>query len=157
MKKLVFILVIIVLIMLGFFSKIYLSSIKPVKIAEKKAIALAEKKVKMSKVDDFHIYNRTETVYVIEGKNEHNEKIIIWIPEKSKQVVVIKAKDGITKGEAVQRLEDTKNPKKIVTARLGMLDNIPSWEIYYQSDNNLINYYYIDFETGEWLKKYENF
>ncbi|HJV16962.1 MAG TPA: DUF5590 domain-containing protein [Bacillales bacterium] len=157
MKKLVLILVIFILFALAFFSKIYLSSIQPVKIAEKKAIALAEKKVKLSKVDDFHLYNRTETVYVIEGKNEHGEKIIIWIPEKSKNVVVKKAKDGITKSEAVQKLEETKNPKKIVSVRLGMIHHIPSWEIYYHSDNNLINYYYIDFESGEWLKKYENF
>jgi uncharacterized protein YpmB len=157
MKKWALILILIILIVVGIFSKIYLTSVQPVKSAEKKAVAIAKREINISKVDDFHIYNRTETVYVIEGKNEHGEKIIIWIPEKSKQVVVKKAKDGITKSEAVQRLEETNNPKKIVSVRLGMFENIPSWEIYYHSDNNLINYYYIDFETGEWLKKYENF
>jgi uncharacterized protein YpmB len=156
MKKLVLILVLFIIVALAFFSKIYLSSIQPVKIAEKKAIALAEKKVKLSEVDDFHLYNGTETVNVIEGKNKHGEKIIIWIPEKSKKVVVKKAKDGLSKSDAIQRLEETKNPKKIVSVRLGMEKNIPLWEIYYLSDNNLINYYYVHFKTGEWLKKIEN-
>ena len=37
-----------------------------------------------------------------------------------------------------------------------MENDIPLWEIYYRSENNLINYYYVHFLTGEWLKKIEN-
>jgi len=127
-----------------------------VNTAEKKALSLASKKVQLSEVNDFHLYNGLETINVIEGKNKKGEKIIVWIPEKSKKVFVKKAKSGLSKEEAVQKLLQEKDPKKIISVRLGMEKNIPLWEIYYRSENNLINYYYVHFETGEWLKKIEN-
>jgi uncharacterized protein YpmB len=142
-KKLIFILVLIVLIVIGIFSKIYLSAVAPVKIAEKKAIAFAEKKVHISKVDDFHLFHGIETVDVIEAENKQGEKIIIWISEKTKKMVIKKAENGLTKAEAIHKLKESKNPKKIISVRLGMEKNIPLWEIYYLSNNNLIKYVYL--------------
>ena len=156
MKKWIVFLVLFVIVIIGILIKVYFSSVEPVKAAEKKAVALANKKIQISEVQDFHIYNGLETVNVIEGKNNKGEKIIVWIPDKSKKVFVQKAKNGISKDEAVQKLLQEKNPKKIISVRLGMEKNIPLWEIYYRSENNLINYYYVHFETGEWLKKIEN-
>jgi len=156
MKKWIVFLVLFVIVIIGILIKVYFSSVEPVKAAEKKAVTLANKKVQISEVQDFHIYNGLETVNVIEGKNNKGEKIIVWIPDKSKKVFVQKAKNGISKDEAVQKLLQEKNPKKIISVRLGMEKNIPLWEIYYRSENNLINYYYVHFETGEWLKKIEN-
>jgi uncharacterized protein YpmB len=156
MKKWIIILISMILVVSGIFISVYLRAFSPVKAAQEKAVAIAEKKVQFSKIDNFHIYNGNETVYVIEGKNKKGEKIITWIPLKTKQVVVLKAKSGLSKEQAIKKLEETKNPKKIISVRLGMEKMIPFWEIYYLSDNNLINYYYIHFQTGEWLKKIEN-
>jgi len=156
MKKWLLILVALVLVFFGILVKVYLSAVDPVKTAEKKAVSLAKEKVQISEVDDFHIYHGLETVDVIEGKNKIGEKIIIWIPEKTKKIIVIKAKNGLSKEEAIQKLLQEKKPKKIIAVRLGMVKNIPLWEIYYRSETNLINYYYIHFETGEWLKRIEN-
>lgn len=155
-KKWILILVVFVVILIGIFAKVYLTARSPVKEAETKAVALAEKKAKLKVVNDFHLYHGLETVDVIEGKNSKGEKIIVWIPEKTKQVIVKKAKSGLSKADAIQKLMQEKNPKKIVSVRLGMEKNIPFWEIYYLSDSNLINYYYVHFQTGEWLKKIEN-
>ncbi|MGG1675170.1 DUF5590 domain-containing protein [Neobacillus sp. NRS-1170] len=155
-KKWLFFLALFVIGILGILIKVYFSAVEPVKAAEEKALLLANKKVQISNVEDFHIYNGLETVNVIEGKNNEGEKIIVWIPEKSKKVIVKKAKNGLTKNEAVKKLLQEKKPKKIISVRLGMEKNIPLWEIYYRSENNLINYYYVHFETGEWLKKIEN-
>jgi uncharacterized protein YpmB len=156
MKKWILIPLIAILVIIGILVKVYFSSVQPVKAAENKAVALAKKKVQFSEVDDFHIYNGNETVNVIEGKNKKGNKIIVWIPDKSKKVIVKLAKDGISKQEAIQKLLQETHPKKIISVRLGMEKNIPLWEIYYRSENNLINYYYVHFETGEWLKKIEN-
>lgn len=142
--------------MFGIFMTVYIRAFSPVKSAQEKAVAIAGKEVQFSQIDDFHIYNGNESVYVIEGKNKKGEKIITWIPEKTKKVIVLKASSGLSKQQAIKRLEETKSPKKIISVRLGMEKMIPFWEIYYISDNNLINYYYIQFKTGEWLKKIEN-
>jgi uncharacterized protein YpmB len=156
MKKWLLFLGVFVLVFLGILVKVYLSAVDPVKTAEKKAVSLAKEKVQISEVDDFHIYHGLETVNVIEGKNKKGEKIIVWIPDKTKKISVTKAKNGLSKEEAIQKLLQEKHPKKIIAVRLGMEKNIPLWEIYYRSENNLINYYYVYFETGEWLKKIEN-
>ncbi|WP_066257112.1 DUF5590 domain-containing protein [Neobacillus drentensis] len=156
MKKWIIFSVLFVLVVVGLLTNVYFKSVDPVNAAEKKAVALANKEISLKEIEDFHIYNGIETVNVIEGKSMKGEKIIVWIPEKSKQVFVKKAKDGLSKEEAIQKLLQEKSPKKIISVRLGMEKNIPLWEIYYRSDNNLINYYYVHFDTGEWLKKIEN-
>ncbi|WP_462412006.1 cell wall elongation regulator TseB-like domain-containing protein [Neobacillus sp. Marseille-QA0830] len=156
MKKWIIIFIVVIVAIVGMSIKVYITAMEPVKTAEKKAVELAGNKVKISQVNDFHIYNGLETVNVIEGKNQQGKKIIVWIPEKTKKVFVKKASSGLTKEEAVQKLIDEKSPVKIISIRLGMEKNIPLWEIYYRSKDNLINYYYVHFETGEWLKQIEN-
>ncbi|MCM3114600.1 DUF5590 domain-containing protein [Neobacillus sp. MER 74] len=156
MKKWIIVLSIIVLAFCGLLIKVYLSALDPVKTAETKAVSRAQEKISLKEVEDFHIYNGIETINVIEGKSKNGDKIIVWMPEKSKEIIVRKAKNGLTKEEAIQKLQQEKSPKKIISVRLGMEKNIPLWEIYYRSNNNLINYYYVHFDTGEWLKKIEN-
>lgn len=156
MKKWILVLIAVVFVVIGVSVKLYLSATDPLKSAQDKAVARAEDQVKFTKVEDFHIYNGLETVYVIEGENQDGEEIIAWVPEKKGKIIVKKANDGLTKQEAVQKLLEEKNPKKIISVRLGAEKDIPLWEIYYRSENDLINYYYIHFETGEWLKKIEN-
>jgi uncharacterized protein YpmB len=156
MKKWMIFIVLFVLVIFGLLIKVYFTSVDPVKAAEEKAVARANKEIALKEIEDFHIYNGLETVNVIEGKSSKGEKIIVWIPEKSKKVFVKKASDGLSKEEAVQKLLEEKSPEKIISVRLGMEKNIPLWEIYYRSKNNLINYYYVHFENGEWLKKIEN-
>lgn len=155
-KKWILISSLIVIVFFAIFAKVYLTAREPVKAAEKKAVALAEKQANLKQVNEFHVYHGLETVNVIEGKNRKGEKIIVWIPEKTKKVIVKKAKSGLSREDAIQKLTQERTPKKIVSVRLGMEKNVPFWEIYYLSDNNLINYYYVHFQTGEWLKKIEN-
>lgn len=156
MKKWIIVLSIIVVAFCGLLIKVYLSALDPVKTAETKAVSRAQEETSLKEVEDFHIYNGIETVNVIEGKSKNGNKIIVWMPEKSKEIFVRKAKNGLTREEAIQKLQQEKSPKKIISVRLGMEKNIPLWEIYYRSNNNLINYYYVHFDTGEWLKKIEN-
>jgi uncharacterized protein YpmB len=156
MKKWIIVLSIIVVAFCGLLIKVYLSALDPVKAAETKAVSRAQEEISLKEVEDFHIYNGIETVNVIEGKSKNGDKIIVWMPEKSKEIFVRKAKNGLTREEAIQKLQQEKSPKKIISVRLGMEKNIPLWEIYYRSNNNLINYYYVHFDTGEWLKKIEN-
>lgn len=156
MKKWIIIIAAVVLFMLGYLVKVYLTAVQPVKAAEKTALSIAAKKVQFSKVEHFNLYNGLETVYVIQGKDKKGNNVIVWIPEKSKKVIELNANSGLTQEQAVQKLEQSVTPKKIVSVRLGMENDVPFWEIYYLSDNNLINYYDIQFQTGQWLKKIEN-
>ncbi|HYK72904.1 MAG TPA: DUF5590 domain-containing protein [Pseudoneobacillus sp.] len=157
MKKYIWLLFILLILIIGvFFSITYFQSIKPLNNAEQKAIKIALHETRLKTVDGFELYHGLESISIIKGENFNGEKIIVWIPESGKDIVVRKEKNGVTKQEAINKVKQLSNPKKIVDVRLGMEKGIPLWEIYYLSDSNLINYYYVDFETGEWLKKIEN-
>src|SRR4051812_10432784 len=104
MKKWIIVLSILVLALCGILLKVYLSAVDPVKAAEKKAVTLAKNEIPLTEVEDFLIYNGIETVDVIEGKSKKGEKIIVWIPEKSKEIFVRKAKNGLSKEAAIQKL-----------------------------------------------------
>ncbi|WP_394579646.1 cell wall elongation regulator TseB-like domain-containing protein [Cytobacillus firmus] len=156
MKKILWGIIILIVISMGAGSFIYLNSTKPVRAAESKAVEIAKQETDLSEAEDFNLYHGTETFYVIEGKDHDGTSIYVWVPEEKGKIVSLKQSDGISKNEAINRLKQEKNAAEIVSVRLGMEKNIPLWEIHYRSGSNLINYYYIDFKTGEWLKKIEN-
>jgi uncharacterized protein YpmB len=148
----------IIVVIIGLVLAVYLSAVDPLKKAEKIAVDIAEKETSLVTVKDFSLYNGSKTYYVVRGTNRKGTDLIVWIPEeeKNRKIVVKNAKYGVSEKEAVQKLYDEKHPQEIISVKLGMENNIPLWEIYYRSDDDLINYYYVDFESGEWLKNIQN-
>lgn len=156
MKKIIITSIFIILIVLVSGTIIYQKALKPVKTAEEKAVQIAKEETELTKAEDFYLYNGQETYYVVKGKNAKGTNIYVWIPEKEGRIIVRKQSDGVSEKEAVSNLLKEKNPEEIISVRLGMEKNRPLWEIYYRSEGDLINYYYVDFETGKWWKKIEN-
>lgn len=158
MKKWFLISGFIIVVIIGLVLTVYLSAVDPLKKAEKIAVDIAEKETSLVTVKDFSLYNGSKTYYVVRGTNKKGTDLIVWIPEeeKNRKIVVKNAKYGISEKEAVQKLYDEKHPQEIISVKLGMENYIPLWEIYYRSDDDLINYYYVDFESGEWLKNIQN-
>ncbi|MFD2445826.1 DUF5590 domain-containing protein [Bacillus sp. CGMCC 1.16607] len=156
MKKFLWIFLCFLFLIIVVFIFTYNQSVKPIKSAEQEAIKIALEETRMESVDEYELYHGLETISVVKGKNREGEKIIVWIPENPKKLITRKEKNGVSEKEAIEKVFQFTKPKKIVDVRLGMEKGIPFWEIYYLSESNLINYYYVDFETGEWLKKIEN-
>ncbi|WP_312096792.1 DUF5590 domain-containing protein [Niallia sp.] len=157
MKKWIWFVIVVFLIGLGVSINTYVQAMKPVKSAREVAESIAKKETDMKKMDSFQLYNGKESYYILEGKNDDNEEIIVWINEKNHQVTQKLKKDGLTKQEALNILLSKQTPEKINTVRLGMYDGLPVWEIYSHTDEDSINYHWIDFETGEILLTIENY
>lgn len=147
-----------ILVFFGIGINIYINALEPKKDAETLATKIALDETDIKTVESFSLFNGSSSYYVVKGKNDSEETLIAWIPERkeNRKIVVKKEKDGISRDEAIQKLYDKKKPEKIMSVKLGMENNIPLWEIYYRSNEDLINYYYVDFETGEWLKDIQN-
>lgn len=156
MRKLIWILVILFLIIASLLTHTYIQAIKPLKLAQQKAENIAFEETDMVSVEEFEEYHGLDSVWIVKGKNKKGESLIVWIPEKMEEIIVKKEKDGIKAKDAIKKVQQLSKPKKIIDVRLGMEKGIPLWEIYYLSDSNLINYYHVDFESGVWLKKIEN-
>lgn len=158
MKKWIWIIIILLFVIIGIGINIYSNALDPLNKAEAVATSIAKEETSIITVEDVSIYNGSSSYYIVEGKDKSDQNLIAWIPqdEKNRRIIVKKEKDGISKEDAIQKLYERKNPDEIISVKLGMENNIPLWEIYYRSKKELINYYYIDFETGEWLKDIQN-
>lgn len=156
MKKWFWSAIIGVIILIGITVKIYLNATEPVADAESRATAIAKEETEITDITEFSLYHGSNAYYVVQGSNKKGEKLIAWIPEKGGKIVVLPADDGITKSEAINTLSNEVSPDQIIDVRLGMEKNNPLWEIYYRSNNDKINYFYIDFETGEEVREIKN-
>jgi uncharacterized protein YpmB len=158
MKKWIWITVIIIIVLIGIGINVYMNSLEPLKKAESLAENIALEETDIETIHDFSVYNGSKSYYIVKGADDSGQELIAWIPEevKDRKIIVRKEKDGISQKEAIEKLYERKNPEEIITVKLGMENNIPLWEIYYRSKKNLINYYYVDFKTGEWLKDIQN-
>ncbi|ESU30391.1 hypothetical protein G3A_22635 [Bacillus sp. 17376] len=160
MKKWIFFSILIVITIVGILVNVYLNAVEPVKAAEKEAVQIALKETNLSDFTNFSLYSGEETYYVMTGKNAKQEVVYVWINEKNSEVITRNAKNGITKKEALNKLYQEKNPNEIIEVRLGMAriqkTDRPAWEIFYRNNNDTINYYYVDFDTGEKLRAIDN-
>jgi uncharacterized protein YpmB len=80
--------------------------------------------------------------------------VAAWVPEKTGNVIVKKIKSGVSKQEAIAKLKAERNPKEIISAKLGMEKGVPLWELTYIDDDNRYSFYYLSFKDGTFLKRY---
>lgn len=156
MRKWLWIALLAMLILVGLAINIYLNALEPKRTAEEKATAIALEETEITNVHSIELYYGSSAYYVVEGTNKEKEDIIAWIPENGDKIMVANAKDGITEKEAINILYKNVSPAEIIEVRLGIEKKLPLWEIYYRTSNDKINYYYIDFETGEEVRKIQN-
>ncbi|MEH7198263.1 cell wall elongation regulator TseB-like domain-containing protein [Priestia megaterium] len=157
MKKLIIVAVAAVLLIIGGISfSIYHSSVKDVQSAEEKAASQAKKEFNFKSVTSTQPYFGNHAFYVVEGTNRSNQKVIAWMPKSKKQTAVLKkASSGITKEKAISIVKNDKNPQEIKSVRLGIEKKKPLWEVtYVDKDKKHLTYYYLDFSSGEFIKRY---
>jgi len=140
---------------------VYLNATKPLRTAEKKAIEIAQQETDLTDFHDFQLSNAESTYYVLRAKDSNKDEVYVWISENDRKTVIKKVSSGVSEEEAVKTVYANKDPKEIISVRLGMTKiqktTRPAWEVYYRTDNGLLNYYYVDFETGEKLRAIDNF
>lgn len=145
----------IILIIGGIGTYLYIGTTKSMEVGKSKAIEIAMTQTKLMTVEDFSVYNGKESYYVVKGKNNQDIDIYVLINKETQKVVVKQLRHGISSEEALAKVFSTTPPNN-VKVQLGIENHIVLWEITYLNEANKLNYYYIDFETGELLKKIEN-
>ena len=157
MKKWIISMVLLLVVLTGFSIFIYIEARKPMENAKMLAIQKAREAASLQTTEKFYLYHGSETYFVIIGDDKKKEKKVVWIPEKADEEMIVKSYDkGISEEQARKKLQTEKKPKEILGIHLGMEKNIPIWEISYLDKNDRLNYYYIDFATGDWWRKIEN-
>lgn len=107
---------------------------------------IAQQYADVSQVDDFAIYNGTETYYSLKGKDKNGDEVYVLIPSSSSSIYVYPVGAGITKEEA-QAIAQENGAKTADRTILGYRDGKPIWEV-----KSGTAYYLVDFETGDFVK-----
>lgn len=76
--------------------------------------------------------------------------------KKSDKVYVKFASDGITEQQARDKVTKRKETKENFTCEFRNGKETPIWEVAYLDKNDKLNYFDINFETGEWYREIEN-
>ena len=135
---------------------LYQVSRNPLDHQADEALKRVEAETAIVKVKDTSFYNGSKSYMVVTGENEQKEKLVAWVPNKKGKIIEEKWADGISKDQAINKLNDEKKPKELLSVRLGYESVGPVWEMTYLDQQDNLNYYYLLFSTGEWWRKIEN-
>lgn len=67
-------------------------------------------------------------------------------------MLVKKQSSGITKDEALKKVNKEYSPVEIISVRLGMDEEIPIWEVKYKDKSDRYTFDYVNFYDGEIIK-----
>lgn len=133
---------------------VYRAAMAPKQTLIEMAKQRAAQKVAFANIDAVDTYYGEKAYVVLEGTDKKGTKKIVWVPVKGGHIVVKRAKSGITKQEAIAKLTAERQPKEIISAKLGMEKGVPLWELTYIEQDNRYSFYYLSFEDGTFLKRY---
>ncbi|WP_018658748.1 DUF5590 domain-containing protein [Allofustis seminis] len=155
-KRIMIALVITSAILLIFFYGQINRGIRPLNQARDETIALAKAKAGLKDAKDFYWYNGTETYFTLLGSDEEDEEIYVIVKQKGGDILTLAVDETLSKSDAIQQTISECNPQKILEARIGVIDEVPIWEVSFLSKNNRLGYYIIQLEDGQWLRTLEN-
>ncbi|HFU4433258.1 TPA: DUF5590 domain-containing protein [Streptococcus suis] len=119
----------------------------PFNNARSHAVAVATEYADLQTVNDFSIYNGTETYFCVFGVTSQGEMIAVIIPEETNTVYIYPMANGISKEEA-QAVATENGAGEIEKSVLGYRDAKPIWEV-----KSGTAYYLVEFETGNFIKR----
>lgn len=132
---------------------IYHTAMSPIREDENEAAEIAKEEKNLQTINEVYTYNGTTPYTIVQGTDDKNEEIIIWVDEKKKIALTANASDGVAKKDVMKYVDTDRKPSEILSVSLAMENNIPLWEIKFKDQNDRYNLYYIKFEDGEYYQR----
>jgi len=166
MKKWLYIIPLLIIIIIWQAAQIYFDSMSYQKREEEKAIPYAKEHVKeLLSITDVEYYHGKMAYTIVYGIADDNKEIIIWVPDsKDGRLITKKASEGWSKEKVKKYVIANENPLKLIDIRLGaevIKDNrtnetetTPLWEVTYIDQEKRYTYYFMKFDDGSFVKRY---
>lgn len=131
---------------------------QPFSTEKDKAEHLAVEEKKLSLVTDSQVYSGSTTYITVNGTDEKGREKAVFIPTSGKNQVIeeVMLNDGISKKQAIQTVQDEFKVKEVLHTKLGWEQDNAVWEITFLNENDKLNYVYLSFENGKWMKRILN-
>ncbi|KIL48032.1 cell wall elongation regulator TseB-like domain-containing protein [Jeotgalibacillus campisalis] len=135
---------------------IYSIARQPLNASIDQAEAKAREELQFSQIEESYPYNGTKAYSVIQGTAE-DQQMVAFIPkDEEEDPTTRRMEEGISEDEVIAMLNETDEPTKIMSSRLGLESEGPVWEIIYLDNDKMLNYYYVLFDSGEWWRTIRN-
>ena len=134
-------------------SIVLIQSASPMRKAKKQGIEISKEVAGIETVQDFYWFTREKTYFTVLGITDKDQEKIVFLPQDGTEAIVMNQKDGIDDKEAIQKVLDLKETRKIKKVSLGFQDNRAVWEVVADSNDNRLTYYLVDFKDGEIINK----
>ncbi|NPC92829.1 DUF5590 domain-containing protein [Bacillus sp. WMMC1349] len=129
---------------------IYQTAMAQKESGHQSAVEIAKKKADLKQVDNVETYVGKEKQYIVEGKNQKDEKVYVWVPADKKQKLMFKrAKDGITSKQAIKTVQDQGHLSELKGVHLAREGSTLLWEVTYLNQNDQYSLSYVDFTNGK--------
>ncbi|MFV0557025.1 MAG: DUF5590 domain-containing protein [Enterococcus sp.] len=134
----------------------YVRATRPMRQAEAETTAIAKKYADITTVDQFYWFNREKTYFSVTGTTAKGQEAAVIVPKAGEKVTVLDLSEGFTEEEARAQITSSYAQEEVQTAKLGMYDDQPCWEVVTKTSTAELNYYLLDFKSGEEIKKVTN-
>lgn len=129
---------------------------RPMSRAREEALELAQAHTDLTTVTDFYWFTRKETYFTLIGTNSKDEEVLVIIPQSGEKITVMKPSEGLSEEEVLAKVMTADQGIQIKKVTLGMVDQQPTWEVVAKTANNDLNYYLVDFKTGDIFDSIKN-
>ncbi|AJD91274.1 hypothetical protein JMA_19570 [Jeotgalibacillus malaysiensis] len=154
MKKWILLLTAVVLVFIICFVLIYFTAKQQVNSELEVAEEAAEAEG-MNISDSYH-YHGSEAYYVVTGTIDGEEQLYFYPENNELDTVLIPVEGGVQEQQVIEMLNEDDQPQKILSSKIGMESVGPVWEVIYRDEDELLNYYYVKFESGDWWRTIRN-
>lgn len=129
---------------------------RPMSRAREEAIELAQAHTDLTDVTDFYWFTRQETYFTLVGTDSKEQEMLVIIPQSGEKLTVMKPSEGLSEEEVLAKVMTDDQAVEIVKVTLGMVDQQPTWEVVAKTTSDDLNYYLVDFKTGEIFDSIKN-
>lgn len=145
-----------VIILVGGSSIIYHEIRKPVDSARSQSLQIAKKYAHLKTTTDFSWANDKQTSYVVTGINKQNVPVYVIISNNGKKVRIFKQSAGIDRNDALKKIWNSYNPKKVTTISMGIYKQKPVWEVGYMTNSGQLCLKTLNFKNGAVVRSVNN-
>lgn len=147
----------IIVILLIVFMGIFMMSQQSINQAQAETEQLVALDHPIKQVNKFYwLTTPEETFFSLDFTDQEGEGRYAIVAQEGGDVVYYKHNEIISENDAKGLTLNYTESKDIIQARLGMYNNKPVWEVTFTNEDDAMNYYYIDAQTGEWIQTIAN-
>ncbi|AOZ91308.1 DUF5590 domain-containing protein [Paenibacillus crassostreae] len=155
-KKLIWLIIVIIAVLLFGLYRYYIYIMQDQWRQEEIAIVAAKQHSELIKVTRTSKSVWNDVVWVIEGQNEEDQHMIVWVPFTSDQEVNVTSgaiksellEDGLSRSQMMSIIQRELPDTKDIQLELGLFNGRAVWQVFYK-DQDHYNYRFYRFSDGQ--------